>query len=82
MKFPGENSLKISHEAVQVMLERHIAELIQESGCRVTRVRQEGYPPHLVVDFTTDPEEVEHPIPEPAPITPPNAADVDDDHPF
>ena len=88
MKFPGDNEITLTENAIRELLKAQAPALFGDDDARITKITTKSYPAGLVVTFTTDPDPAKAAIaprsrmtPEPLP-----APDVlprsDDDGPF
>lgn len=63
MQFHGDNKLDLSEESVTALVQQHLQQEFCSQAIRVIDVSVRSYG-GMVVNFTTDPEEVELPAPE------------------
>ncbi len=93
MKFPGENEITLTEEAIRQLLKAQAPALFGDEDARITKIATKSWPSGLVVTFTTDPDPAAvipvprssrtHALPESAPEPMPSASPrADDDHPF
>ncbi len=86
MKFPGDNKLTFTNNAIRELLKAHASAIFGDPDARITNIKTISYPEGLEVTFTTDPDPTDapvprlsrrHTLPEPAPESPPSADDSD-----
>lgn len=88
MKFPGDNKLTFTNNAIRELLKAHASAIFGDPDARITNIKTISYPEGLEVTFTTDPDPanvVRAPrsrmTPEPMPV-PDVLPRADDDNPF
>lgn len=88
MKFPGDNKLTFTNNAIRELLKTNASAIFGDSDARITNIKTISYPEGLEVTFTTDPDPSDIPraprtraLPEPLP-PPDSLPRADDDHPF
>ncbi len=54
MKFPGNNTVTLTQEAVRELLKEHAPTLFGNDAARITKIETKGYDNTLVISFTTD----------------------------
>jgi len=72
MKFPGDNKLTFTNNAIRELLRAHASAIFGDPDARITNIKTISYPEGLEVTFTTDTEEP--PIPQVQ--TPPAAVEA------
>lgn len=56
MKFPGDNKLTFTNDAIQALLKAHASAIFGDRDARITKIKVISYPEGLEVAFTTDPD--------------------------
>lgn len=55
MKFPGDNEITLTEEAIRELLKAQAPTLFGDDDARITKITTKSWPAGLVVTFTTDP---------------------------